>query len=163
MKYVLICLMIIAVTVAPYAMAGQVYEWIDEKGVKHFTNEPPPPGATIVGQDKEIPYDAEKDRQRKESDKQFLQQQQQQEQAEKTDAPKAVDAPAPEQVSVPTRDSNTYHQRQVQKEQRIKQEIREGGGRPEAKPLLANRSDAKPAPAKRSEAKPAPARQSNTP
>jgi len=68
MKCVSMCLMMVFLAVAPCAMAGQVYEWIDEKGVKHFTNEPPPPGATIVGQDKEIPYDEEKDRQRKESD-----------------------------------------------------------------------------------------------
>ena len=25
--------------------AGSIYEWIDKDGVKHFTNEPPPPGA----------------------------------------------------------------------------------------------------------------------
>jgi len=149
MKSVVMCLIIVLMVAVPCALAGQVYEWIDENGVKHFTNEPPPPGATIVGQDKEIPFDAEKDRQRKESDKQYLQQQQQaQPKAEPT--PPTADAAPPSTGTDETKreDSNTYHQRQVQKEQRIKQEIRESGGRPEAKPTPAKQPRATPAPSR---------------
>lgn len=28
--------------------AGEIYQWIDEDGVQHFTDGPPPPGARIV-------------------------------------------------------------------------------------------------------------------
>jgi uncharacterized protein with LGFP repeats len=28
--------------------AGEIYQWIDENGVQHFTDVPPPPGAQIV-------------------------------------------------------------------------------------------------------------------
>jgi len=34
--------------------AGEVYEWLDKNGVKHFTDEAPPPGATILNEEKEI-------------------------------------------------------------------------------------------------------------
>lgn len=35
--------------------AGEIYEWIDENGVKHFSEEPPPKGSKIVKEIKEIP------------------------------------------------------------------------------------------------------------
>jgi hypothetical protein len=37
--------------------AGEIYEWIDENGVKHFSEEPPPKGAKIVKEIEEIPSD----------------------------------------------------------------------------------------------------------
>jgi hypothetical protein len=37
--------------------ADQIYQWIDNNGVRHFTNEPPPPGAKIVNEQQAIPYD----------------------------------------------------------------------------------------------------------
>ena len=35
--------------------AGEIYEWIDENGVKHFSEEPPPEGAKMVKEIKKIP------------------------------------------------------------------------------------------------------------
>jgi hypothetical protein len=32
----------------PGLAVGEIYQWVDKDGVHHFTNEPPPPGATIV-------------------------------------------------------------------------------------------------------------------
>ena len=37
--------------------ADQIYQWIDQNGVMHFTNEPPPPGAKIVNQQQAIQTD----------------------------------------------------------------------------------------------------------
>ncbi len=37
--------------------AGEIYEWIDKNGVKHFSEEPPPKGAKIVKEIEEIPSD----------------------------------------------------------------------------------------------------------
>jgi hypothetical protein len=45
----------------PPAMSEQVYTWIDESGVKHFTNDPPPEGATLIETTKEIQQDEAKD------------------------------------------------------------------------------------------------------
>jgi hypothetical protein len=46
----------------PPAMSEQVYTWIDENGAKHFTNDPPPEGATLIEATKEIQQDEAKDR-----------------------------------------------------------------------------------------------------
>ena len=35
-------------------MGGKIYKWIDENGVKHFTVEPPPEGATLIETNPEI-------------------------------------------------------------------------------------------------------------
>ena len=37
--------------------AGEIYQWIDEDGVQHFTDGPPPPGAQIVESLSEAPSD----------------------------------------------------------------------------------------------------------
>jgi hypothetical protein len=37
--------------------AGEIYQWIDEDGVQHFTDGPPPPGARIVDSLSETPSD----------------------------------------------------------------------------------------------------------
>ena len=62
----LVALMIVCFSLPCFA--GQVYEWIDKDGEKHFTNEPPPPGAKIIQEGQEIPYNAAKDKARSESD-----------------------------------------------------------------------------------------------
>ena len=48
----LILLLVCGFCVSPEA--GEVYEWLDKEGVKHFTDEPPPPDATILNEKKEI-------------------------------------------------------------------------------------------------------------
>ena len=35
-------------SMVPGLAAGEIYQWIDEDGVQHFTDGPPPPGARIV-------------------------------------------------------------------------------------------------------------------
>ncbi|MEJ2102060.1 MAG: DUF4124 domain-containing protein [Desulfobacterales bacterium] len=37
--------------------ADEIYQWVDQNGVKHFTNQPPPPGAKIVNQQQAIQTD----------------------------------------------------------------------------------------------------------
>ena len=51
--------------------AGQIYQWIDKNGVRHFTNEPPPPGAKIVNEQAAIPYDEGADQKRMQEDQEF--------------------------------------------------------------------------------------------
>jgi hypothetical protein len=39
---------LLIVGMVPGLAAGEIYQWIDEEGVQHFTDGPPPPGARIV-------------------------------------------------------------------------------------------------------------------
>ena len=45
----------------PPAMSEQVYTWIDENGARHFTNDPPPEGATLIETTKKNQHDEIKD------------------------------------------------------------------------------------------------------
>lgn len=51
--------------------AGQIYQWIDKSGVRHFTNEPPPPGAKVVNEQAAIPYDEAADQKRRQEDQEI--------------------------------------------------------------------------------------------
>jgi hypothetical protein len=66
--------------------AGQIYQWIDKNGVKHFTNEPPPPGAKIVNEQKAIPYNKAADQKRTQEDQEALDQDLKQQESQ-TDQP----------------------------------------------------------------------------
>jgi hypothetical protein len=54
---------------AAAAAEADIYRWKDAKGLTHFTNEPPPPGAVLVERIEEVPYDAEADRRRIEEER----------------------------------------------------------------------------------------------
>lgn len=56
------------------AEAGQIYQWIDKNGVRHFTNEPPPPGAKVVSEQPAIQYNEAADKKRSQEDQEALQQ-----------------------------------------------------------------------------------------
>jgi len=45
-------------------VSADIYRWTDANGVTHFSNEPPPAGATVLDKIEEAPYDAAADRQR---------------------------------------------------------------------------------------------------
>jgi len=50
--------------ILPAPAAATVYFWVDEDGVKHFSNTPPPEGAEVLFRQAEIPYDREADQKR---------------------------------------------------------------------------------------------------
>ena len=53
----------------PAAANADVYRWKDANGVMHFSNQPPPAGATLIEKIEETPYDAAADRQRIEEER----------------------------------------------------------------------------------------------
>lgn len=59
-------------TVCLWGQAGysDIYVWVDENDVTHFTNQNPPPHAQVLMQTKEVPYDEAADRARREAEKQ---------------------------------------------------------------------------------------------
>ena len=66
--------------------AGQIYQWIDKNGVKHFTNEPPPPGVKIVNEQKAIPYNEAADQKNMQEQQKVLEQDSEQQESQ-TDQP----------------------------------------------------------------------------
>jgi hypothetical protein len=51
------------------AAEADIYLWTDDNGVKHITNTSPPPNATLLMREPEIPYDAAADRARREAER----------------------------------------------------------------------------------------------
>lgn len=84
--------------------AGQIYQWIDKNGVRHFTNEPPPPGAKIVTEQAAIPYNEAADQKRMQED-QEIQNRVLEQQESQTDEQAASQQEAPE---VQTDASSSY-------------------------------------------------------
>ena len=46
---------LLAFFILPGFASAEIYEWIDDKGVKHYSNEPPPEGVRVVSRRPEIP------------------------------------------------------------------------------------------------------------
>jgi hypothetical protein len=115
----------------PHLTSAEIYSWIDENGVKHFSNEPPPEGVKILNQTKEIKTDKEKDRQREESDKQYMkkleQESRQGDKATQKTENKAPESDKPDTVIIQEGggdDDDTFHRNRI--ERRVKKKhIRE--------------------------------------
>jgi hypothetical protein len=84
--------------------AGQIYQWIDKNGVRHFTNEPPPPGARIVNEQQAIPYNEAADQKNMQEQQEVLEQdlKQQEPQNDQSQQPESqTDQPAGSQQEYP--------------------------------------------------------------
>jgi hypothetical protein len=64
-----IVLGLMAVLTMPAVGGADIYRWKDANGVMHFSNQPPPAGATLIEKIEETPYDAAADRQRIEEER----------------------------------------------------------------------------------------------
>ena len=71
MKKLSLFLLLVLIIPIPHQARGQIYIWVDQNGVKHYGNDPPPAGAEVIGEKREIPYDAAKDRARQEADEKY--------------------------------------------------------------------------------------------
>ena len=65
----LFLLILVSCSVAPLSFAD-IYEWTDDNGLKHYTNQAPPAGSRLLMISKEIPYDQAADRARMEAEQQ---------------------------------------------------------------------------------------------
>ena len=84
--------------------AGQIYQWIDKNGVRHFTNEPPPLGAKIVNEQQAIPYNEAADQKNMQEQQEVLEQdlKQQEPQNDQSQQPESqTDQPAGSQQESP--------------------------------------------------------------
>ena len=52
-----IIILLLIFCLAPLSGYAQVYHYIDKDGVERYSNQPPPEGAKIIGESKEIEYD----------------------------------------------------------------------------------------------------------
>jgi hypothetical protein len=64
MKQVISLLCLVGILLWVPALNADIYSWTDEKGVKHFGNQPPDDAADLKVVFKEKPYDAAADQQR---------------------------------------------------------------------------------------------------
>jgi hypothetical protein len=69
--------------------ADEIYQWIDQNGVMHFTSDPPPPGAKIVNQQQAIQTDEAAAQANKQQEQQVLN-----EAAEQQESQSAPQAPS---------------------------------------------------------------------
>jgi hypothetical protein len=138
MKWIATAGLVLALMIAAPHARGQdkIYTWIDENGVVRFTNTLPPEGARIIDSEKEIPYDAEKDRQREIEQRRYLEKLKTEDAASppeeapdrkvEREKPKQAASEPEEKTEAEQDDRNrrneTYHQRQIQK--RRAQELR---------------------------------------
>jgi hypothetical protein len=107
-------------------MSEQVYSWIDEHGVKHFTNYPPPKGATVVEETEELPYDEAKDQKRMERDEQYFNEleQKNRENDKKIAEEAALEKEGPDTVIIQEEEGDTWHQDRIEKRERIKHKLK---------------------------------------
>ncbi|NQT70187.1 MAG: DUF4124 domain-containing protein [Desulfobacteraceae bacterium] len=103
-------------------MSEQVYTWIDEHGVKHFTEDPPPEGATVVEKTEEIPYDEAKDQKRMEKDEQYFDElkQNNRENDKKIAEEAPLEKEGPDTVIIQEGEEDTRHQDRIEKRERTK-------------------------------------------
>lgn len=61
--YRMLCIFaVVALCLSTVPSSAELYRWVDEKGIQHFSNEPPPKGAVRdVEEAPETPYDAKAD------------------------------------------------------------------------------------------------------
>jgi hypothetical protein len=62
---------LLGLTLVSAARADSLFHWVDDKGVHHFTNIPPPEDAEALRRIEEIPYNAAADEERRERDLEF--------------------------------------------------------------------------------------------
>jgi len=74
MKRLILLILVPVFCLSTSAEAGQIYQWLDKNGVRHFTNEPPPPGAKVVNAQTAIPYNEAADQKRTQEDQEALEQ-----------------------------------------------------------------------------------------
>ena len=89
------------------AQSDTIYQWVDQQGVMHFTNEPPPPGAKIINEKAGIPYNEAADRKRTQEDQETMQQDLNQQEPQQTEQQEQQSANQQEGPAVQTDDSDS--------------------------------------------------------
>ena len=139
----------VVVLAVPVLCAAQVYQWTDENGVKHFSNEPPPEGVQVDQVKSEIQYDQAADqanRARNEAELKNFQDEQRRQQEAEAEAEKAKAA----QEAIDAKERELYEagdtivrkrrylgrrgRQWIQEAQRLSDELRELKNDPNADP-----------------------------
>ncbi len=122
----------------PSLAFGEIYGWIDENGVKHFSNDPPPGGTTAVIQTREISTGKAKDRKIEKTNKQYSKESKQKKRSNDTTSAKTATATpgidSSDEVII-QEDDSTFHkgrpERRVRKNHRIEDEHEKKNNGPE--------------------------------
>ena len=57
MRIYIFIILLLSFCLVPVSGYAQVYHYIDKDGVERYSNQPPPEGAKIIGETKEVKYD----------------------------------------------------------------------------------------------------------
>jgi hypothetical protein len=88
--------------------ADEIYQWVDQNGVRHFTNTPPPPGAKIVNKQQAIQTDEAAVQANEQQQQQVLNEAAQQQESQSAEqAPGQQEAQAGQQVQTGSSYSNS--------------------------------------------------------
>ena len=112
-----------AVLLLPCAAMGEIYGWVDENGVKHYSNNPPPEGIEVFTQTAEIQTDEAQLRQIEESDQQDLEEPENQ--PPDSEEPSGEEAGAPTEATAPGTGVVEEDEREAFHRDRIKQRTRQ--------------------------------------
>ena len=106
----------------PCASFAQIYEWVDEKGVKHYSNDPPPDGVEVFSQSDEIQTDETQIEEQEQSD--LTDRSEPEAQATESESPpEQAESAAPEQ-GAPDTVVGEDEEREAFQRERIKQRTR---------------------------------------
>ncbi len=75
MKYRMMVTLMSALVLIGAAAEANLYYWVDENGVRHYSNEPPPENVNVLERMSEVPHSPEADRQRMEEYQEWRQNQ----------------------------------------------------------------------------------------
>jgi len=74
------------VILAPAVPGSEIYQWVDENGVKRFSNQQPPEGVEVIQRSRETPYDEAADTARRERDAVMIRELMERQKKEQADA-----------------------------------------------------------------------------
>ena len=106
MKILIPLILFSVLCLGPSVEADEIYQWVDQNGVMHFTSEPPPPGAKIINQQQAIQTDEAAVKANEQQQQQVLKEAA--EQQESQSAPQAESQPE-SQVTQPDQEVQVVH------------------------------------------------------
>jgi hypothetical protein len=106
----------------PGATFGEIYGWVVENEVKHYSNEPPPEGVKAFAQTAEITSGPAEEQKRAESDQQLMKQLEEQAPEEQTPLEQSAGADAetgkPDAAAAEEDDREVFHRERIKRRTR---------------------------------------------
>ncbi len=124
MKSLIVALVFLMIGITVPVAAEEVYQWVDENGVRRFADRPPDTAAQEVNRTQAIPYDRAADQQRTRADdasnQQWVEAEKARQARAEAEARKAMERKQAEQERIEDQKREEEAQRKAQQEERRK-------------------------------------------